>query len=270
MSGFDDNDDGALPTDALLSDGHPVAGLPTTLVVAGLEEQLSRASEGYTTTDYLSPILDAAALLRERYSGDPDSRSALDASVRRILARTVERMQAEWGVDFSELGLDVDGDPTVIVELYRLLVCDRLQNARDLLEQVVTASRKRIVERYRKGVEKRNQTVSEARRVFAHFDDVVMWVSMSQILADLKNEPDWGFDIAESVVLLEATGSVLGVLASNWTCPEFASAYCAPALAEANISVTEMQLKDAWLASSPKKAAGDTTTENEKEETNVE
>lgn len=268
MPGFDDNDDGSLPTETLLSNGHPVAGLPTTLVVAGLEEQLSRAAEGYTSTDYLSPILDAAALLRERLSGDPESQGTVDSSVRRILTRTIERMQSEWGVDFSELGLDVDGDPTAIVELYRILVCDRLQNARELLEQVITASRKGIVERYRKSVEKRNQTVSEARRVFAHFDDVVVWISMPQILSDLRSNPDWGFDIAESVVLLESTGSILGTLAANWTCPEFAAAYCSPALVESNISVTEMLLRDNWLASSPKKTEGDNT--NEKEETNVE
>ena len=65
-----------LPSQGMLPDDRPetaVAGLPTTLIVAGLETQLASAASWYTQTDYLSPILDAAALIRERRSGDAAS-----------------------------------------------------------------------------------------------------------------------------------------------------------------------------------------------------
>jgi hypothetical protein len=241
-----------------------VAGLPMTLVVAGLEDQLAATGGSYTQTDYLTPVIDAVALLRQRHEDDAETLSTLDASLRQILSRVVSAIQQEWDVDLSQLGLDAGGADysADVQELYRFFVVERLRYSRELVEQVVIAARKQLVERYRKAVEKKNQTVAEARRVFAGFDDVVIWISMPQILEDLRDEGAWGFDFADSLVLVGSDGSsFLARLASQWNPEEFASAYCAPALLPQNIAVTQMELQDRWMAESPKKTDGEEVTE---------
>ena len=241
-----------------------VAGLPMTLVVAGLENQLAAANGDYTQTDYLTPVIDAVALLRQRHEEDPDTLATLDASLRQILGRIVAAIQQEWDVDFSQLGLDSGSAdyPADVQELYRFFVVERLRYSRELLEQVVIAARKQLVERYRKAVEKKNQTVAEARRVFAGFDDVVVWISMPQILEDLRDEGAWGFDFADSLVLVGSDGpSFLSRLASQWNPEEFASAYCATALSAKNLPTTQMELQDRWMAESPKKTDGEEVQE---------
>ena len=247
------------------SPGSSVAGLPTTLIVAGLETQLAGGSSGYTQTDYLSPILDAAALIRERRSGDSETLDALQASLRSILNRIVTTIEQEWSIDLLQLGLDPEsGDYSAdVLELYRFFVTDRVRLGRELLSQVILSARKQLVERYRKSVEKRNQTVAEARRVFQNFEDVVIWVSMSQILDDLRDEGNWGFDMADSLILLELDGvTFLGRVASQWADTDFAARFCAPALAADNLLGSEMVLQDRWMSESPKKAeTNEETTE---------
>ncbi len=241
-----------------------VAGLPMTLVVAGLENQLTAANGNYSQTDYLTPVIDAVALLRQRHEDDAETLTTLDASLRQILARVVSAIQQEWDIDLYQLGLDSGSADFAadVQELYRFFVVERLRYARELLEQVVVAARKQLVERYRKAVEKKNQTVAEARRVFAGFDDVVIWISMPQILEDLRTEGAWGFDFADSLVLVGSDGaSFLSRLASQWNPEEFASAYCAPALSAQNVSVTQMELQDRWMAESPKKTDGEEVQE---------
>ena len=248
-----------LPSQGMLPDDRPetaVAGLPTTLIVAGLETQLASAASGYTQTDYLSPILDAAALIRERRSGDAASLEALDASIRQILGRVATAIEQEWGIDLNQLGLDASGGDYAsdVLELYRFFVTERVRLGRDLLAQVILSARKRLVERYRKSVEKRNQTVAEARRVFQTFEDVVVWVSIPQILEDLRDEGNWGFDMADSLILLESDGATfLSRLAALWGDDDFAAKYCVPALSDENISGTGMVLQDRWMSESPKK-----------------
>jgi hypothetical protein len=237
-----------------------VAGLPMTLVVSGLEDQLARASGDYGNTDYLTPIIDAVALLRQRHEEDPETLQTLNASLRSILNRVASAIEQEWNVDLNQLGLDSDGaDYAVdIQEMYRFFVVERVRYARELLGQVVVSARKQLVERYRKAVEKKNQTVAEARRVFAGFDDVVVWVSMPQILDDLHNEGSWGFDFADSLVLIGADGGTfLSRLASQWNPEDFASTFCAPALVEKQMAVTCMELQDRWMSESPKKTDGE-------------
>lgn len=233
-----------------------VAGLPMTLVVSGLEDQLVRADGDYTSTDYLSPVLDAVALLRQRHEEDGEALATLDSSLRRILGRVVGAIEQEWRIDLTQLGLDPDGADYAadVQELYRFFVVERLRYSRELLAQVVTTARKQLVERYRKAVEKKNQTVAEARRVFLNFDDVVVWVSMPQVLEDLRDEGAWGFDLADSLVLLGADGTgFLSRIASLWNPEDFAGMYCAPALGKKQISSTRIFLQDLWMAESPKK-----------------
>lgn len=238
-----------------------VAGLPMTLVVSGLEDQLARAGGDYTNTDYLSPVLDAVALLRQRHEDDGEALSTLDSSLRRILGRVVGAIEQEWRIDLSQLGLDANGADYAadVQELYRFFVVERLRYSRELLAQVVTTARKQLVERYRKAVEKKNQTVAEARRVFANFDDVVVWVSMLQALEDLRDESNWGFDFADSLVLLGADGGTfLSRVAAQWNPENFASSFCAPALTEDQMVATRMNLQDWWMGESPKKTENDT------------
>ena len=241
-----------------------VAGLPMTLIVAGLENQLATANGNYSSTDYLTPVIDAVQLLRQRHENDGETLSTLEDSLRKILGRVVEALQQEWNVDLMQLGLDPDGADyaTDVQELYRFFIVERLRYSHDLLEQVIVAARKQLVDRYRKAVEKKNQTVAEARRVFAGFDDVVIWVSMPQILEDLRDEGEWGFDFVDSLVLVGGDGNTfLSRLASVWNPEDFACAFCAPALRPALISSTQMELQDRWMAESPKKIDEEETNE---------
>ena len=150
-----------------------VAGLPMTLVVSALEVQLARTGGDYNSTDYLTPVLDAVALLRQRHEEDGATLATLDASLRKILDRVATAIEQEWSIDLNQLGLDAESADYAadVQELYRFFVVERLRYARELLSQVILAARKQLVERYRKAVEKKNQTVAEARRVFANFDE---------------------------------------------------------------------------------------------------
>lgn len=239
-----------------------VAGLPMTLVVSGLEDQLAKSDGAYTGTDYLTPVVDAVALLRQRHEGDGTTLETLDASLRKILGRVATAIEQEWGVDLNQLGLDATSADysSDIQELYRFFVVERLRYSRELLGQVILSARKQLIERYRKAVEKKNQTVAEARRVFSSFDDVVVWVSMPQILDDLRGEATWGFDFADSLVLLGADGGTfLSRLASQWNPEDFASRFCAYALNDEQTLTTRMELQDWWMGESPKKAEPDDT-----------
>jgi hypothetical protein len=238
-----------------------VAGLPMTLVVSALEDQLAKTGGNYNSTDYLTPVLDAVALLRQRHEGDGATLSTLDTSLRKILDRVATAIEQEWGIDLNQLGLSADSTDYAadVQELYRFFVVERVRYARELLSQVVLSARKQLIERYRKAVEKKNQTVAEARRVFANFDDVVIWVCMPQALEDLRDESNWGFDFADSLVLLGADGGTfLSRVAAQWNPENFASAFCAPALTEDQMVATRMNLQDWWMGESPKKTENDT------------
>jgi hypothetical protein len=255
-----------LPGAGLLPDDTPetvVAGLPTTLIVGALEAQLATGKTGFTSTDYLAPILDSAAVLRQRYEGRPEVVASLDSSLRSILSRVVGRIQDEWDVDLTQVGLDPSSGSYYddVLELYRFMVVDRLALGRELLAQVVVSARKRFAESYRKVVEKKNQTVAEARRVFVSFDDVVVWVSIPQIIEDLRGEGNWGFNFAESAQMLGATpGSLVSRISSVWNNDDFAERYCQPALVDENASVTSMNLQDRWMNDAPKKTDNQTET----------
>lgn len=239
-----------------------VAGLPMTLVVAGLEAQLAQQGGG-AVADYLSPVFDAVALLRQRHEEDGAALATLDSSLRKILGRVVGALSDTWATDFLQLGLDPDGADYAsdVQELYRFFVIDRQRHAQQLLSRVIYTARRQLVERYRKSVEKKNQTVAEARRVFSSFDDVVIWVSMPQILEDLRSEGAWGFDFADSLVLLGASpGTFLSRLAAQWNPEDFAADFCRLALSPDAAVATRLALQDWWMGESPKK-----TPDNEQE-----
>jgi len=247
-----------LPPDVAL------AGLPASLIVSGLESQLSRAASGYTPSDYLAPILDAVALLRRRHAGNSAVLSELSSHVSKILARVVDAVGHDWGVELSTLGL-TPGTTSYeddVLELYRFFVADRLEHARELTFQTILTDRRRLADRFRRAVEKRNQTVSEARRVFASFDDVVIWVSLPEILTTLREEPEsWSFDLAEALARLGGEPGVAGagflaMAADTWLDRGFAARFVTPALSQAEELNTVLELRERWLATAQKKTEG--------------
>ena len=239
--------------------GLGLAALPATLIVSGLEEQLSLVASGYSQTDYLAPLLSAAALLRERHAGDPDVLSEVRTSFGRILGRVVDAVGLDSGLDMSQLGIDPAGADYAgdVYELYRFFVVDRMRNAADLAYHTVTADRRRLVERYRRAVEKKNQTVAEARRVFQSFDDVVVWVCMPEIVEGLRAESAPAGTLAEALGALELEGApfLRGVA---WRFPDYAflGRYLAPAVSGGRASSgLATALRARWLEDSPKKNA---------------
>jgi hypothetical protein len=263
--------EGILPDLGMLADDHPetvIANLPSTLIVSALEDQLTKAANGYTDKDYLTPIVDATKMLSNKYSGDSDVVSSISTSLDAILSRVVSAISREWNTDFSQIGLDPNSPSYVqdVVELYRFFVVDRINLSIELLFHIIVSNRKKLVDQYRKSVEKKNQTVSEARRVFQQFEDVVIWIAMPQIFNDIKNSSAWDFSFEESLDVLNVdySSKFLYTLASMWVQPEFSSKYCAVALTEDNELITESYIRNGWLTSAPKKAP-DNTDNNEQE-----
>ena len=249
-----DNFDSPLNTSPEMS----VAGLPTTLIVASLNTQLARGPEGYTETDYLSVIMNTVSMLRDRHAGDGELMAELNFAIRAIFSKVINAINTEWDIDLFQIALDPDSGSyeSDVTELYRFFVTGRLQNARDLLLQIVINSRKRILEANRRTVDKRNQTIAEARRVFQSFDDVVIWMSIPQFLADLKADGGWNVDLRESLLMLDADSSALiSRIATIWNLDDFAERFCNVAMTRANMSTTEMDLKTFWMEDAPKKVA---------------
>lgn len=242
--------------------GASPAGLPTSLIVAGLEDQLAKAAVGYTPADFLSPLLDARRLLLDRYAGDADIIAEVNASFYKIMARIVDVIQRELDVDFSQFGLEPgEADyPSDVLELYRFFVVDRMRNIHELVSQLVKLDRRRLSDRYRKVVEKRNQTVAEARRTFLNFDDVVIWVSMPSIVADMREYEEW-INLSGVLMHLEADGTTFLERASySWLDESFAAKYIKPVFASAPSSIALVtKLQTRWMNESPKKPL--TTTE---------
>lgn len=263
--------EGILPDLGMLADDHPetvIANLPSTLIVSALEDQLTKAANGYTDKDYLTPIVDATKMLSNKYSNDPEVVGSISTSLDTILSRVVSAISREWNTDFSQIGLDPDSPSYVqdVVELYRFFVVDRISLSIELLFHIIVSNRKKLVDQYRKSVEKKNQTVSEARRVFQQFEDVVIWIAMPQIFDDIKTSSAWDFSFEESLDALNVdySSKFLYTLASMWMQPEFSSKYCAVALTDDNESFTESYIRNGWLTSAPKKAL-DNTDNNEQE-----
>jgi hypothetical protein len=243
--------------------GGLLAGLPTTLIISGLEEQLGKTSSGYSSTDYLSPVLDAVSLIRSRCE-DPATSRDVNTAVRRILSSVVTAVEAEWGWDLSQLGFETDGSDYEgdVQELYEFFISDRVSNARDYIYASIVGDKRRIVERYKKSVEKRNQTVSEARRSY-QFDDVVVWVSLPRILADFGGgELMSPATMPEVLATLGVESRLLGRLAGSAGHEYFAASYVRPVLVGALLQETIIELRTRWLADAPRKPAGDQQQEN--------
>lgn len=231
-----------------------VAGLPTTLIVAGLEEQLARQTAGYSDTDYLTPLLDAVGVLRTRHAGDNDVLDELRSSANMILNRVVSTLEREWSLDLLQLGLDPESADYAadVLELYRFFVVDRAKLAEDLLYELILLDRRRIADRYRKAVEKRNQTVAEARRTFQNFDDVVVWIALPQLLEDMQAGLGWSVPLTDALNLLQADGAVfLSRAASLWGGDDFAAQFCDFFLRQPQLS--SIHLRARWMADAPKK-----------------
>ena len=244
-----------------------LAALPATLIVSGLEEQLALAASGYSQTDYLTPLLSASALLSERHAEDSDVLSEVRSSFGRILGRVVETINRDSGLDLFQLGIDPAGADYAgdVFELYRFFIVDRVRNAGDLAYYAVTADRRRLVERYRRSVEKKNQTVAEARRVFQSFDDVVIWVCMPEIVEGLRAETAPTGSLGDALGMLELEGApfLRGVA---WRFPDdtFLGRYLAPVVAGGRAaSGLATSLRARWLEDSPKKNATTPATEDQ-------
>jgi hypothetical protein len=243
--------------------GVALASLPASLIVSGLMDQLSSAS-AYSQQDYLSPVLSAAALLRARHEEDGGTVSEVAAAVRDILSAVAAAVASDWGADLEQLGLDPQSPDYEqdVAELYRFFVLGRLDGARRMLYGLIRQDRRRFADLYRKTVEKRNQTTSEARKVFATFDDVVVWSSIPQILSSFAASDDWSFPLAEVLDRVggpdAASPGFLAAASALWTSESFAARYAAPALARGDaISATALALKDRWLTESPRKKQED-------------
>jgi hypothetical protein len=234
-----------------------LARLPSTLVVSGLEDQL-RGPLGATAADYLTPLYDRLARVRALSADDEETLQEVSRKLGVVLDRVVRAIEAEVGLDLGQLGLSPDDgayEADVLV-LYHFFVCDRVSNAREVLFQLLEGDRRRIAERYRKTVEKKNQTVAQARRLFQSFDDVVVWLSVNLVLADLAAEPGWSFDLAHVLLLLghdPAVPDLLTQLADAYGARDFAARYAAPALAPEVFLRTAYALRDRWSQEAPKK-----------------
>jgi hypothetical protein len=260
VAGLEEREDAVV-----LDDDRPgvaLASLPASLIVSGLVDQLARARSGYTPTDYLAPILSVVALLRERHRGDADVTDEIRSRLADILGAVVAAVADDWGADPFQLGLDPEGGDYAqnVAELYRFFVVDRMRNCRDLLFRCVVADRKRIADRYRRGVEKRNQTVAEARKVFQSFDDVVVWGAMPAVVAAFRDGATWSFGLQEVLARLgggdpgSPGAGYLAAASQAWTSADFASRYVAPALMEGEpATLTALGLGDRWLSEAPKK-----------------
>ena len=261
--------EGILPDFGLLADERPetaIAGLPSTLIVSALEDQLSRFASGYTDKDYLSPIINASKILASRHSDDNEITGSINVSIDSILDRVITCIEREWNVEFSQVGLDHGsaGYAQDVLELYRFFIVDRMHLSMELMFHMIVSNRKQLVEQYRKSIEKKNQTVSEARRVFQQFEDVVVWVAMPQIFDDLVNSSSWDYSLQESLDMLNVEYSqFLHTVASMWTPEEFAIKYCKPIIESENRSKAETTVRDWWITTAPKKVVGEEPEEEE-------
>jgi hypothetical protein len=250
-------DENILSSDFTVDERLTVSGLPTTLIVIGLEEQLNKGKIGYTSIDYLSPILEAVALLKQRHKSENDILDSLNSHLEKILNRIVKTIELEWDIDLHQLGLDSDiidhyiGD---VLELYHFFILNRLTYSHEILSEIILSMRKKLFTNYRKSVIKKNQTISEARKFFLNFEDVVVWISIPQVLISLKNESNWGFNLEQSLLLLNIENSAfLSSLLTYWNPDDFIIRYCNSSFTDENILNTELFLQDWWLSITPKK-----------------
>jgi hypothetical protein len=231
-----------------------VAGLPTTLIATALETQLKQTITGYSDVDYLSTILDSCNLLKQRLSGNADTLSALDSSLRKIFSRVLLTIETEFDVNFTlnSYSQEYFSD---ILELYQFFVINRKDFGKELLFNIISNNKKNLIDRYRKDTEKKNQTIAEARKVFSSFDDVIIFVSIPQILEDFNQETNWSLNLKETLAELDLTDSKYfsEIFTSLWNPEDFAIRYCQPLFHSDNISNLEIYLQDEWLAYAPKK-----------------
>lgn len=247
-----------------------LAGLPASLIITGLEDQLAQAASGYTDTDYLQPIVEALSLLREKYADDQDTMEEISASFGSVMRRVVEAVASDWGVDAGQLGLDPGAVTFIgdVTEIYRFFVVDRVRNAQEIVYASVLADRRRIADRYRKQVEKRNQTVAEARRFFASFDDVVVWSSIPSYLETMVAEGGPVGTLSDALATLRIDGAPF-LRNAAWKFPDegFAARYVAPAFRTkpGRAGITTL-LQGRWREDSPKKVAGSAPNQEDDEE----
>jgi hypothetical protein len=242
-----------------------LAGLPASLIVSGLLSQLGRAASGYTETDFLTPIMNAAALLRDKHAGNQDVEVEIRRCLSEILGAVVSAVSADWGADLEQLGLEpgLSSYEDDVREMYRFFVIGRMQTCRDVLYHFISQDKRRLADRFRRAVEKRNQTTAEARRYFASFDDVVIWASMPSIVAEMRSHSSWSFPMSE---VLELAGGAspgtpgagfLSSAAQLWGATDFAARYVFPALVPGDATAaTIIDMRGRWVTSAPKKSIG--------------
>ena len=249
-----DNFDMPLPVSPEMS----VAGLPTTLIAAGLYRQLDMQPKDYTDTDYLTPLMDSVIMLRERHKDDVEILNNINSAIRLILDKIVIAINREFNIELGDFGVDreLGSYESDVRELYHFFIIARMSLARDLLAITISNSRRRYADMFRKSVEKRNQTTAEARRNLAQFDDVVIFVSIGQIVESLVNESNWGYNLSDSVQLLNLESSSLIMrIANYWDPDSFAEDFCKVALVPQNRSNTVIDLASWWFNASPKKTS---------------
>ena len=238
-----------------------MARFPASLVVTSLIEQLSAAKTGYSGVDYLAMILERAAIARGRVAGDSESVAQMDVELRKILARVLEVVAADSGIDLEQL-TEVVGEENYydrVLEVYRFFCCDRLRNARALLFTIISGDRKGIADAFRRSTSKKDQTVQQARKTFVNFDDVLVFVSMPAIVSMVCKGGESSMTMEE---VLDAIGDESGVpaggvvreIAAAVTGGAFSAGFLAPLIVDPNIWVgTYMEMRDRWMASCQKK-----------------
>lgn len=246
------------------------SSLPKALITASLNAQLANLDNNQSSLDHLTPILDAIRLIQNRDEEDVEIKAEMRECRRVILNSVVTALGKYWNADFLQLGMDPDSADFEldVRDLYRFLVVDREARSREMLFNYILLERRRLIERFKKGIEKKNQTVAEARRVFSSFEDVVIYFSIPKVLSAIYEgiEPEWGEMSIDGCIQLAGSdvSPILGHLAGVWGDPNFGRCYVSTSLNIANSVSTKLNLQTMWMKQCERKTTGDDKNPNER------
>lgn len=208
-----------------------LAALPASLIVAGLQTQLSLGASGYSDTDYLQMVISTHRLLLGR-DNDSETAALIRRSFGAIYRSVVDAVMREWPADLFQMGLDAESADYTddVYELYKFFICDRRANANEIVFASIVAQRTATIAAYKKTLDRKNQSFVTIRKNFTSLDDAVVWFAIPQVISTFRAENGPHGTLREALMVLDLDTRLLKRLA--WVAPDdsFIGMYCAQAL----------------------------------------
>jgi hypothetical protein len=238
-----------LSTDKILSD------FSSSMVITALNNQLNDLEkQKLDNKDFLTPFLKRIDLAK-RLDISEEGKSALELAKNSILLLVTNAIEKNLEIDLSEHDLNPENGnyENDIQELYNFTIKDRKEIAIKFLENIIIMNRKIFsTNLYRIEIDKKDQTISNVRKLFSNYDDVVVWCNIEKILKEFQDGLEFTFSLEQ---FLEVVGDSIGIPSDGFidnlsgTLEEvnFSKLFLTPVLTNEEFTNTKIKIQERWI-----------------------